>query len=125
MKPLHIAAVGVVVSGVLAGLADGLFADAQSVGPTTRLFADFGPTVVGVGFIFAWLHYDEKEHAYRRSPLLNIGIVLVALVFVPVYLVRSRPSGRRFRAVLGFVAVLVVWITIGRVTVAASEYLGL
>ena len=125
MKPLHIAAVGVVVSGVLAGLADGLFADAQSVGPTTRLLADFGPTVVGVGFIFAWLHYDEKEHAYRRSPLLNIGIVLLALIFVPVYLVRSRPPGRRFRAVLGFVAVLVVWITIGRITVAASEHLGL
>jgi len=125
VKPPHIAAVGVVVSGVLAGIADGLFADALSVAPTTRLIADFGPTLVGVGFIFAWLHYDEKEHAYRRSPLLNIGILLLAIIFVPVYLVRSRPAGRRFLAVLGFVAALILWITIGQLTMVSTQHLDL
>jgi len=109
-----------VISGVLAGIADGLLAETTGA---LRLVADFGPTLIGLGFIFAWLHHDEMQHAYRRSPLLNIGIVLVALVFVPVYLVRSRPAGRRFLAVMLFFAVVGLWLVIGQLTAQAARHL--
>ena len=87
-----------------------------------RLVYDFGPTLIGLAFIFAWLHYDEMQYAYRRSPLLNIGIVLLALIFVPVYLARSRPKGRRLVAVLLFFAVVGLWLVIGQLTMAATTY---
>lgn len=100
---------------MLAGIADGLSSGTHG---TIRLLYDFGPTLVGLAFIFAWLHCDEKQHAFRRSPLLNIGIALLALVFVPVYLARSRPKGRRVVAVLLFFAVVGLWLLIGHLTMA-------
>ncbi|CEH51838.1 conserved hypothetical protein [Xanthomonas citri pv. citri] len=37
---------------------------------------------------------------------LNIGMVLAWLVFIPIYLYRARPAGRRLRAMGGFVLVI-------------------
>ena len=51
---------------------------------------------------FWWLHLDGREIGYRRSALFNIGIVLLALIFVPLYFVQSRPQGQRWQPVLGF-----------------------
>ncbi|MCB1561860.1 MAG: hypothetical protein KDI75_12340 [Xanthomonadales bacterium] len=51
---------------------------------------------------FWWLHLDGRESGYRRSPLFNIGIVLLALIFVPLYFVQARPAGKRWQPVLGF-----------------------
>jgi hypothetical protein len=119
MKPLHIALVGVLVTGVLAGLADALLANAVG---TPKLVADFGPLVVGLAFIFAWLHYDEHQYTYRRSALLNMGIVALAILFVPVYLIRSRPAGRRLLSVVAFFGVVALWVVIGLLTTAVTEY---
>jgi hypothetical protein len=46
------------------------------------------------------------EHAVRRSPLLDVGIVLAALVFVPYYFFRTRPQGGRARPILAFLALI-------------------
>lgn len=119
MKPIQIAVAGVVSSGLLAGIADGLLGDAVGV---TKLVADFGPTLVGLGFIFAWLHYDERRYAYRRSALLNIGIAALAILFVPVYLVRSRAAGHRLFPVLGFFGVVALWVIIGLITTEVVQY---
>jgi chromate transport protein ChrA len=120
MKPLHIALGGVLVTGILAGVSDALFAnDGGMVG----LIAYFGPTIIGLAFVFAWLHYDERDHAYRRSALLNIGIVVLAILFVPVYLIRSRPAGRRLWSVLAFFGVVGLWFLVGATTTAVTELL--
>ena len=49
---------------------------------------------------FYWYRLDSETHRYRRTPLLNVGIVMLAIVAVPYYLVRSRPAGRKGRALL-------------------------
>ena len=61
--------------------------------------------LLGIGFW--WLRLDSIEHGVRRSPSLDAGIVLAALVFVPYYFFRTRPPGRRARPVLGFFALIV------------------
>jgi hypothetical protein len=120
VKPLHIALGGVLLTSVLAGLADALLANAVGF---LKLVADFGPMVLGLAFLFAWMHFDERRHTYRRSPLLNIGIVALAILFVPVYLIRSRPPGRRLLSVLAFFGVVALWLLIAAITAAVTEYL--
>ncbi|MEZ5465531.1 MAG: hypothetical protein R3F22_09980 [Lysobacteraceae bacterium] len=55
---------------------------------------------------FWWLHLDGRETGHRRSVLFNIGIVLLALLFVPLYFIQSRPSGERWQPVLGFLGLI-------------------
>ena len=122
MTPSRIAVLGLLLSGVLAGLADALLVNTVS---TVKLLADFGPMLVGLAFIFAWLHYDERRFGYRRSALLNIGIVALAILFVPVYLVTSRPAGRRLLSVLAFFGVVALWFIIGVITKAVTEHVAI
>lgn len=76
---------------------------------SARLGDVFWGASVLVMFIagFAWLHYDGFERNYVRTPLLNAGIVLLAIVFVPVYFWKSRPPGRRALPIFAFFGVVV------------------
>ncbi|OOW82068.1 hypothetical protein Xclt_13705 [Xanthomonas axonopodis pv. clitoriae] len=56
--------------------------------------------------IFVWLAADSRQYGVRRPMWLNIGMVLAWLVFIPIYLYRARPAGRRLRAMGGFVLVI-------------------
>ncbi|MGJ9416715.1 hypothetical protein ACHAC9_02960 [Massilia sp. CMS3.1] len=49
---------------------------------------------------FYWYRLDSDLRAYRRSRWMNAGIVFLAPVAIPVYLLRSRERGRRLRALL-------------------------
>lgn len=62
---------------------------------------------------FYWYRLDSETHRYRRTPLLNVGIVMLAIVAVPYYLVRSRPAGRRGRALLGLAGFCALLICAG------------
>ncbi|MEA5124019.1 hypothetical protein [Xanthomonas floridensis] len=53
--------------------------------------------------IFVWLAADSRRQGFRRPMWINIGMVLAWLVFIPIYLYRARPAGRRLRAIGGFV----------------------
>lgn len=67
--------------------------------------------------IFAWYYFDSEVLAYPRSPALNIGVVLLAGVTIPYYLVRSRAKGRKLRAFLmliGFLALCAASDTLGQ-----------
>jgi CDP-diglyceride synthetase len=67
---------------------------------------------------FCWYRLDSEARMYRRTALLNVGIVMFAILAVPYYLVRSRPAGQKGRALLrlaGFCALLVVAAGIGGV----------
>jgi hypothetical protein len=67
---------------------------------------------------FCWYRLDSDVLMYRRTALLNVGIVMFAVLAVPYYLVRSRPAGQKGRALLrlaGFCALLVVAAGIGGV----------
>ncbi|MCC5070462.1 hypothetical protein [Xanthomonas campestris] len=55
-----------------------------------------------LALIFVWLAADSRRQGFRRPMWLNIGMVLAWLIFIPIYLYRSRPAGRRLRATGGF-----------------------
>jgi len=86
------------LSSFIASACDIWFAGTKG---TAQLLVFWMPIIVITGIIFAWVRIDSYEHQFQRSPLLNIGIVGVAFVFVPVYLYKSRPSGSRAK-VLGY-----------------------
>ncbi len=56
---------------------------------------------------FHWLHLDAQQLVIRRPAWLNIGIVLVAVGFVPYYLFKTRPDGQRGIAIAGFFGMVV------------------
>lgn len=51
---------------------------------------------------FRWLYADSAQLDIRRPAWLNVGIVLLAAVFVPYYFYKTRPEGRRLSPILGF-----------------------
>lgn len=51
---------------------------------------------------FRWLHADSAALDIRRPVWLNIGIVLLAAVFVPYYFYKTRPQGARRVPILRF-----------------------
>lgn len=57
---------------------------------------------------FRWLYWDSLQLDIRRPAWLNVGIILVAIVFVPYYLYKTRPEGRRLLPIAAFFALIVV-----------------
>ncbi|UOV04000.1 hypothetical protein MUU75_12625 [Pseudoxanthomonas mexicana] len=51
-------------------------------------------TIVGVLLIFAWYRLDVRQTGYRRSPLLNVAVVAIAILGLPYYFFRSRGAKR-------------------------------
>ncbi|MFL6566478.1 MAG: hypothetical protein ACJ8G5_16190 [Burkholderiales bacterium] len=51
---------------------------------------DLATTIVSIPLIFWWYHVDKREHGYQAGPLMNGGIVAVAIVALPIYFVRTR-----------------------------------
>ena len=94
----------ILVLAIIAGLVDVYFADAQGL---LKYAVVLGPRVITLAFIIIWVHGDSREHGYERSALLDVGIFLLTVVFIPVYLFKSREPGRRARAI-GLFAVMCV-----------------
>jgi len=61
---------------------------------------DMVVTLVSLPFLFWWYHLDKREHGYRAGPLMNGGVLAVAIVALPVYFVRSRGWRRGAVAIL-------------------------
>lgn len=89
--------------------------------------ARFGIALLGnlalLVIAFHWLNLDSHELDIQRPMWLNIGIILLLIVFVPYYLYKTRPEGKRAPVLLGFVAVLVACVfasAIGSALAAAT-----
>lgn len=68
--------------------------------------------------VFAWYRHDSDEQGYRRSIWLNMGVLVASPLAVPYYLLRSRPAGRRLRAILrlaGFAVLMVLATAAGMI----------
>jgi hypothetical protein len=76
--------------------------------------ARFGIALLGnlalLVIAFHWLNLDSHELDIRRPTWLNLGIILLLIVFVPYYLYKTRPEGKRTPVLLGFLAVLVACV---------------
>jgi hypothetical protein len=62
--------------------------------------------IAALAVCFAWLHFDARQLDIRRPWWLNVGIVLFSSVFVPYYLYKTRPPGRRAPAIFGFFGIV-------------------
>jgi hypothetical protein len=82
---------------------------------------DLAETFVGIALIYWWYHADKRSRGYRAGPLMNAGIVAVAVVALPIYLVRSR--GWKRGALASAVALVVLGATLALGEL--GEWLGL
>ena len=57
---------------------------------------------------YVWYYRDAEEQGFARSTAWGTGVILLALVAVPIYLVRSRQPGRKLKALGAFLGVLVL-----------------
>jgi peptidoglycan/LPS O-acetylase OafA/YrhL len=55
---------------------------------------------------FRWLQADSAQLGITRPTWLNVGIILLAAVFVPYYLYKTRPEGARLVPILAFVGLI-------------------
>jgi hypothetical protein len=67
--------------------------------------------------IFYWYHIDTEERGYRRTSLLNISVIALAVVALPYYFFRSRGTKGGFVAVGFFV---LAFVGAGILTVAGQ-----
>lgn len=47
-------------------------------------------TLVSLGLLFWWYHLDKQERNYAAGRLMNAGILVAAVIALPIYFVRSR-----------------------------------
>jgi hypothetical protein len=97
MRPKIMILVAILALSALVGFASIVI---KYSAPGYRLQLQVVAMIVQLGLVFVWLRNDDLETGYRRSPLLNIGIVGLTVVFLPIYFFKSRPRGARLASVL-------------------------
>ena len=109
---------GLVVAAGIAGFVEKWLEalDAYSRNSVELLFI-----VVFVALTFVWVHYDADEIRYARGRILNAGLLMFPLLFVPIYLVLSRSQGARLDALLRVfgLAIILVATAIGAAVVSS------
>ena len=100
-------------------------------GPLVEVLAtghveDFGrfdmiETFVGVALVFWWYHADKRSRRYEAGPLMNGGVIVVAIVALPIYFVRSRGWRRGGIATLLAVGFFLLTLALGN----AGEWAGM
>jgi CDP-diglyceride synthetase len=66
--------------------------------------------------IFVWYYIDSESRAYQRSRWMNIAVVGVAVLAIPIYVMKSHDKGKRGRAlvnVAGFALLCVLADVLG------------
>jgi hypothetical protein len=66
---------------------------------------------VSIAPIYWWYYLDKNETRYRAGPLMNAGVIALAIVALPIYFVRSRGWKR------GGLFILMLAVAVGVTTV--------
>jgi hypothetical protein len=66
-----------------------------------EMLSDFGWAEMLLSLIvfFCWYHLDKAEYDYRAGRLMNAGMLVLAALALPIYLIRSRGWPRGARAI--------------------------
>ena len=72
---------------------------------------DLAMTVVSISLIFRWYHLDKRERDYQAGPLMNVGVIALAMLALPIYFIRSR--GWKRGLVATFYAAGILALTLG------------
>jgi hypothetical protein len=94
IRMLRLAVIFAILSGMLTA-----FCALKRISPSPLYFeAAFFP------LLFAWYYYDSIDRGFKRTRLMSMGVIVLAIIFLPVYLIRSRSGNQRWLAVLKFFA---------------------
>ena len=72
---------------------------------------DLAETFIGIALIYWWYHADKRDLGYAAGPLRNGGVIVAAVIALPIYFVRSR--GWKRGALATAVALAVLGVTLG------------
>ena len=73
---------------------------------------------------YVWYYFDAAERAYQRTAPLGAAIILVSIVAVPYYLLRSRPKGMRAKALLRLLGFGLAALVIGSAAAVIGALVG-
>jgi hypothetical protein len=64
----------------------------RAVTGRVETLSNFGwaETLLSLVVFFCWYHLDKAEHDYQAGRLMNSGMLVLAAVALPIYLIRSR-----------------------------------
>ena len=73
-------------------------------------FSKFGlaETFLSIAPIYWWYYVDKEQRRFRAGPVLNVGVVALAIIALPVYFIRSRGWKRGSVSIVWAVGVLAV-----------------
>src|SRR5882724_7172548 len=77
---------------------------------------DLAETFLSLAPIYWWYYVDKEQRQFRAGPLLNVGVIALAIIALPVYFIRSRGwkrGGVICLYALGVVGVLYLLETLG------------
>ena len=85
-------------------------------------FSSYGLAEMALSLVilFWWYHVDKAEHAYPAGKLMNAGVLLLAVVALPVYFIRSRGWQRGARTIAAALFFLGLTLALGE----AGEWVG-
>lgn len=95
------------------GVVSGFFTGRNLPEPTWWTLAS---TLLVSVMIFCWYRADSTQKEFKRSIVLSVGIVAIAPLAVPLYVVSSTQRGFRLRALgrlLGYFVLLILICTVG------------
>jgi hypothetical protein len=77
---------------VLAALSFASPALERAVTGRVEMWSSFGIAELLLSLIalFWWYHLDKADHHYRAGRLMNAGVLVLAIVALPIYFIRSR-----------------------------------
>jgi hypothetical protein len=84
---------------------------------STYGFAELFSSMV---LVFWWYHLDKAEKGYERAYIMNAGVLLMAVIALPIYFVRTRGWRRGGRAIVLAAAFVLFTFLLGE----AGEWLG-
>lgn len=77
--------------------------------------------LLSIPAVFWWYHVDKDQKQYRAGPLMNVGMVALAIVALPCYFIRSRGWKR------GSISILKGMVVVAAITLLdiLGEWIGM
>ncbi len=80
-------------------------------------------TITLMVLILSWYHKDSNTRQFRRTPWLTMAILGVAIFGIPYYLIRSRPAGKKWRALGGLTVFTGLFFSVSFIGEAMARWL--
>lgn len=77
--------------------------------------------ILSVVVPYVWFYKDSAERGFARTSAWSAGIILLSIVAVPIYLFKSRPPGKRLKAIALALGTLILSILLPAIGAALYE----